>query len=809
MHGLALSLLLPPLLSGGWSLKFLPVFTVLGAASWWWLAWTKWRRGHRIRVPYVGIGLLLLAVFTLLQAIHLGEWLHWISPKAASLRDYLAPEASMSISYEQGATIREATKLLLYFLVIGCAFMTARTRGSLPVLQAVALSGAVSIVAAFAQNLSGVNASWYVAGDDRPTYALTTTFQNPNHSAAFCVLVGCVAYGVFLDTRRKNRRIAFIVAASIFFCAALVEPSKGGILSFFIAVVWLYILSGKSYIHHFLDLRYRFVMLLTILVVFVVRLEEIRDEFGLSENGVNRLGLYEKWAAMKDSIQMSWEHFFVGIGRGSYVSIYPHYQTSELQLVFTFPENIIAQYVSEWGVLVGSTAVLGMIWAVYARYKKTDKASEKCALVGVSVVILHDLFDFGLEIPGIAILVAVIIGASTPRRDMSYTVPLNNFFVIILPIFGVFLSAFSCYLGDFHQDLRWFREQSNEVLQGGVVSKDEAYERLEKHPVNAILHTQMGYLLENNTPLDVRGAMRQANRALLLGPTYADAYLLTSRLLLKNGHRAQGFRMLSRAWILSNRRTDITSMISYFEPSGEELLLVLPRSNQEKNVPSLKEGAFLAARLLSRGQRVLTQRLLSGLDVKEKVQPEVFFKLCRLSLLAGLPGEAFRFSSRGLTQYPNNILLKIWQARAAVKHLGAQTAQVYAKNIEKSESEISKDLIELHIQIAIAEKHFDDAISYLDKLRMKLPLTSENQTVTYTRQAQVYLMAGRPDLAIPKLKEALEWSPSSTKARYLRAKALDRLGRRPEAIQDLRALLRRDSKHRAALQLLKSWRTVN
>ena len=78
-------------------------------------------------------------------------------------------------------------------------------------------------------------------------------------------------------------------------------------------------------------------------------------------------GVQVKLDGMKDVLPLAMDHFGFGIGRGAFVSVYPQYKTSPLQLTFAFPENLVAQFVGEWGVIVGLAAVISLLIAVGLR----------------------------------------------------------------------------------------------------------------------------------------------------------------------------------------------------------------------------------------------------------------------------------------------------------------------------------------------------------------------------------------------------------------------------------------------------------
>ena len=59
-----------------------------------------------------------------------------------------------------------------------------------------------------------------------------------------------------------------------------------------------------------------------------------------------------------------WAHDYplMGSGRGSFAAVYPHYQPFDVAGTVSHPENIVVQYLTEWGPIFGSMALIG--WGV-------------------------------------------------------------------------------------------------------------------------------------------------------------------------------------------------------------------------------------------------------------------------------------------------------------------------------------------------------------------------------------------------------------------------------------------------------------
>lgn len=102
-----------------------------------------------------------------------------------------------------------------------------------------------------------------------------------------------------------------------------------------------------------------------------------------------------------------------GVGRGAFESTFPAVRKLGGYVVFTHPENIAVQWASEWGLVVaialGLVILFAMRWSVAAARSRPPVG----AWAGLCALGVHNLADFNLEVPGIAIVAAVALGLLT------------------------------------------------------------------------------------------------------------------------------------------------------------------------------------------------------------------------------------------------------------------------------------------------------------------------------------------------------------------------------------------------------------
>src|SRR5262249_14785151 len=95
----------------------------------------------------------------------------------------------------------------------------------------------------------------------------------------------------------------------------------------------------------------------------------------------------------------------------------------ETYVTFTHPENVIAQWASEWGLLIALMGTITLVVALRPASVLTAARPPIGAWVAIVVCVLHDFVDFHLEVPGMTVLVAVcvaiVVGAHAVRKETS------------------------------------------------------------------------------------------------------------------------------------------------------------------------------------------------------------------------------------------------------------------------------------------------------------------------------------------------------------------------------------------------------
>ncbi len=389
-----------------------------------------WVRGGTA-VPALTIGLGAAVLVIGMQLVPLPPGLvRLVSARTAqTFGDALGPlglyPAWRPLTLDPGTTALELAKAATFAAAAAAgAILGASDRRRDRLLRWIALSGVATVAIYYGAALVGRS----------PLLEPKITFVNPNHLAGFLQLAAWPALGFALRARGPARAgwlLAFTFTAS----GVFLSLSRAGIVAFFVGVGIFGVLRLRGNGNHrrreaqpretgALDIdrlasraatrriRSRTVVLLgvsaALAVVAWLALDAILKEMASvsdEETTAVKLGL---WPI---ALRMISDFPAVGIGRGAFATTFPAYKWEPLQRTFTHIENEWLQLPLELGVVAGLGIVLLFAWAFFAAVRRRDLSRPLAgALAGAGALAAHNLFDFSLEVPGVAIPFAIVLG---------------------------------------------------------------------------------------------------------------------------------------------------------------------------------------------------------------------------------------------------------------------------------------------------------------------------------------------------------------------------------------------------------------
>ncbi|MBK8480843.1 MAG: O-antigen ligase family protein [Proteobacteria bacterium] len=370
------------------------------------------------------------------------------------------------------------------------------------------------------------------------TGLIATSFVNPNHGAAFLMVATLAALGLAAQARALNTRALLFVAATVTGIGVFLSLSRGGILAFAVALAAYGVLQffrrgeGASSAR-----RLALVALFAGAVIaaatwlagdqILAELQHRRADLPLGKLALWPAG----WALVR-------AHWLVGVGRGAVATALPRYRGLGLpaDVTYTSLENQYLQLPAEWGLPLGAV-VIGLSAAalvVWWRRRRDDgmQLAVVAALIGLA---LHNLVDFNLELPGVALPAAALAGMlasrrpSRPRRD----VPAR---LLLLPA-TLALVLGLCALTAFG---RSSVNDAPRALRSGLPA--QAVQRALAQAITRRPADYLPHLAQAQLALVAgkrRETMKALNRALFLYPRSPALHLAAASALRHFGHRRQ------------------------------------------------------------------------------------------------------------------------------------------------------------------------------------------------------------------------------------------------------------------------------
>jgi len=406
----------------------------------------------------------------------------------------------------------------------------------------------------------------------------------------------------------------------------------------------------------------------------------------------------------KESLRVLMAHPF-GIGRGAFERVFPAYRTIEapVEIRFSFIENEPLQYLVEMGWVGFSIVVLAMAVVTREWWRARRRDQIEAALVASLVAVLvHNVFDFGLETLGVQLPFAAILGTLLGRtRDVSERA--------LSPRIGV--SAWAAALGgiligtasvaapssaDFDQMLERplsAREKHEMTLRAQVA-----------HPVD-YFYVLAEAAAEPIAP-DAQGRsprLHALNHALLLCPHCPDIHAAVAGTLWALGKRMQALEEWHAAVEARPIVFEPILQVVWAAGARPDEIAVIARSNPERLI---RIASFLIGRGQSAGARTLlplardagappeqvllieatldveagaTEEALKSLREARKLSPQnprVFLLLGDANLRAGRIDDALRDLDTGIGMNPHDLSL----LRSRLNIIMSQRKWFLAKN---------------------------------------------------------------------------------------------------------------------------------
>jgi O-antigen ligase len=248
-------------------------------------------------------------------------------------------------------------------------------------------------------------------------------YVNRNHFAGFAELLIPVALvPLVLGKVRRERLPVVALFAAVPIVALLLSASRGGIISFILQMVILFLLLMIRKVRSRHVLLGGLVVLVAVMAVSWIGVQQVLQRFAGYRTPDVASG---KRASMRhDTLQIFLRYPVLGTGLGTLPLVFPAYDTLYDGKVVNHSHNDYLEALSETGVLGGLCCAwfLGVLFVNALRGLATLGSSFGAALnlsglVGCSGFLVHSLVDFNLHIPANALLFFVAAYLATARPN--------------------------------------------------------------------------------------------------------------------------------------------------------------------------------------------------------------------------------------------------------------------------------------------------------------------------------------------------------------------------------------------------------
>ena len=391
------------------------------------------RRGSRMLLTPLGAWFGFLIWFVLVQCLPLPEWLGGVlSPEgmmlhrdAGVLLDSALADALHPLSLDPGASLLEALRLSLGFLIFVLVFNHVRDRPDTgeTILASVATAGLLVLGVGGIQWVlgTGILLGAYEAGTGAVERFFVATFVNENHQAGFFNLCALVSLGCAQASDRPRARIFHGLVFLACLMGSLLSFSRGGIVAILAGCALFSALTWRDNQRQSRRTRLNTETWLGSLAVGITAVSALFYAF-LTPELLSLPGFasevddvkFTSWSRVWELLQ---DYPLVGIGAGAFGDVFARYNDVMPGVEFTHVENILLQPFIDHGLVVGSVLVAwgGFILAPVL-YRAAASRESRGAAVGLFVLGLQNLVDFSLSVSGV-LVVAVAVMAVLVARD--------------------------------------------------------------------------------------------------------------------------------------------------------------------------------------------------------------------------------------------------------------------------------------------------------------------------------------------------------------------------------------------------------
>jgi O-antigen ligase len=325
-------------------------------------------------------------------------------------------------AYATRESIFKLVMVLVFFFAAGQLFARApktvwRELGLAVTLYAFAL-GLFAILQFFASH----NLIYWTVKSDGWTFG---PYVNHNDYAGLMeMLIPIAAAYVLSRPRTDPRRLLLASSLPVPVASLLLSGSRGGCVSLLVEVLMLGWVLWRRFNNHYGQSVAMLAIGLTaaaLLFFWMAPSSVVKRLEGLADlNRTTDVSLAQRKLAALDTLWIFRDHPWVGIGLGSFDTVFPRYRTFPTDLDWAHAHNDYAEVLAETGLAGGALGIWAL--AVFFRRAFRDLLNrlryeagwmQFGAALGCCGLLVHSFADFNLHIPANAVWFAVCVALAT------------------------------------------------------------------------------------------------------------------------------------------------------------------------------------------------------------------------------------------------------------------------------------------------------------------------------------------------------------------------------------------------------------
>jgi hypothetical protein len=494
------------------------------------------RFGVRV-VPFAPL-LAATAAVTALQLVPLpAPLVHLVSPSAWEIRSAVGASWWMPLTLDVPATVLALARALagLGLLLVVGGLSRSRSLARRLLLTLALLGGGFAMLA-FAQRAVGAQAIYGLYRPrSTPGFGFFGSFVDVNHAASLLALTALVACGLGFELRGPRRLIVFACAV-LATAALLFSTSRGGLVGFAVGGLILSAVLLARALGRARGLTSAVVLLAVTASVALWAGEGLRARFLPST--ANPLWSNQKTRGWRDGLRMAADYAGTGVGRGAFEAPLRAYREGNEGVRLVYAENFIVQYTAEWGLPATAALLLLALWSMrrVLAHGRDLSPGAVGAGAGVVAVVVHELMDFGTEMPGIALptvlALGIVAGRAAAKEEHCPRVKPRH----TLPVAAAWATVVLLALWAAPHTLDEDDIALHAAVRNGQPVEAALAAAIARHPADDYLELLAA---EDGLRRHDAHVMHHLNRALQLHPANWQTHQLAARLLAGVGRQRQ------------------------------------------------------------------------------------------------------------------------------------------------------------------------------------------------------------------------------------------------------------------------------